>query len=81
MAKYSYDKYGNFIYGVTNPDTSPYYQSKITAESVDYKSIEIKWEPINPDPLIGVPTYWALSKSSKKIMRMLKKLLKNCYFF
>ena len=63
MAKYSYDKYGNFIYGVTNPDTSPYYQSKITAESVDYKSIEIKWEPINPDPLIGVPTYWALVKT------------------
>jgi hypothetical protein len=63
MAKYSYDKYGNFIYGESNPETSPYYQANIVAESVDYNTIRILWQPISPNPVIGTPTCWALVKT------------------
>jgi hypothetical protein len=63
MAEYSYDKYGNFIYGTPNTNLTPYYQSKVKAEVVDYLTINITWQPIVPDPLDGSPTNWALVKT------------------
>ena len=62
MAVYAYDNYGNFLYGAKD-NTSPYYQSNITAESVDYNTVHIKWNQIVPDPTDQNPTYWALVKT------------------
>ena len=62
MAKYAYDKYGNFLYGA-NEETSPYYQSRIVAELVDYNSARITWAQIVPDPSDTHPTNWALVKT------------------
>ena len=62
MAKYAYDKYGNFLYGA-NEETSPYYQSRIVAELVDYDSVRITWVQVVPDPSDLHPTNWALVKT------------------
>jgi len=62
MAVYAYDKYGNFLYGARD-NTSPYYQSKINAELVEYNTVRISWEQVVPDPTDQNPTYWALVKT------------------
>lgn len=62
MAVYSYDKYGNFLYGAKD-NTSPYYHANIVATAVDYNTVHITWNQIVPDPVDSNPTYWALVKT------------------
>ena len=62
MTRYSYDKYGNFLYGAADT-TSPYYQANIVAELVDYNTVRVSWAKITPDPSDSNPTYWALVKT------------------
>lgn len=63
MAKYGYNKYGSgFRYGETTA-ISVYYNSQITAWSIDYATVQVNWTNVVPNPTDPYPTHWKLVKS------------------
>ena len=61
MSKYATGKFGILKYG--EQGTQVYYESNISAKSLDYKTILLTWKTVTPDPADSAPTHWKVVKS------------------
>ena len=61
MSKYATGKYGILKYG--DQGTQVYYESNLSARSLDYNAVLLTWKTITPDPADSAPTHWKVVKS------------------